>query len=154
MNGHMVKSLWNQRLMQEEIIILKGRLEQEEEWRIPLEMWSQSWCVCVRACDEAGKLYPEGWGLVRRKVFCNKYKRCRKDIKRQICQMAGGQESWERWTRASNSFWCHGAHSLWCPAWVSAVATEGLSDSSFKELWWIKQSGQLITWHYEYASVP
>lgn len=73
---------------------------------------SELMCVCVWACDEAGKLYPEGWGLVRRKGFCNKYKRCRKDIKRQICQMAEGQESWERGTRASHSFWCHWALSV------------------------------------------
>lgn len=49
--------------------------------------------MCVWACGEAGKWYPEGRGLIRRKVLCNKYKRCRKDIKRQICEMAEGQKS-------------------------------------------------------------
>lgn len=42
-------------------------------------------------CGEAGKWYPEGRGLIRSKVLCKKYKICRKGIKRQICQIAGGR---------------------------------------------------------------
>lgn len=47
----------------------------------------------VLGFGEAGEWYPEGRSLVRRKVSCNKYKTCRKGIKRQLCQRTGKQES-------------------------------------------------------------
>lgn len=133
--NYLLNVLWIQCLMHEEIIFRKGCSEHETERRVASEMWSHSWCVGVLGFGEAGEWYPEGQSLVRRKVLCNKYKTCRKGIKRQLCQRTGKQESWERWAKTSNGAWCRWACSLWHPVWVSGLGSEdGFLKSHFKEL--------------------